>query len=107
MQSVPLLSLALEKSHFINHRGRKKKERASYLKKPGTSLCPKSLCIILLWRACLSKRCITMRCCGEIRGVSQPEERVAITRLGLGSMLAVDEERRERAIWVSVLRVGG
>lgn len=41
--------------------------------------------------------------------MSQPEERVAITRLGLGSMLAVDEERRERAVWVliSMLRVGG
>ena len=52
---------------------------------------------------------MTMRCCGEMRGVSQPEERVAITRLGLGSMLAVDEERRERAVWVliSMLRVEG
>jgi hypothetical protein len=78
-----------------------------YLKKPGTSLCPNSLCIILLCRACLSKRCMTMRCCGEMRGVSQPEERVAITRLGLGSMLAVDDERRDRAIWVLVIRVEG
>ena len=41
---------------------------------------------------------MTMRCCGEMRGLSQPEERVAITRLGLGSMLAVEEERRERAL---------
>lgn len=42
---------------------------------------------------------MTMRCCGEMRGVSQPEvARVAMTRLGLGSMLAVDEERRERAV---------
>jgi hypothetical protein len=72
-------------------------KRTSYLKNSGTSLCPNSLCIILLCRACLSKRCMTIRCCGEMRGVSQPDERVAITRLGLGSMLAVDEERRERA----------
>lgn len=42
---------------------------------------------------------MTRRCCCDIRGVSQPDERVAITRLGLGSMLAVDEERRERAAW--------
>ena len=43
---------------------------------------------------------MTMRCCGEMRGVSQPQdERVAMARLGLGSMLAVEEERRERAGW--------
>lgn len=40
---------------------------------------------------------MTVRCCWVIRGVSQPEERVATTRRALGSMLAVDEERRERA----------
>jgi hypothetical protein len=68
-----------------------------YLKNPGTSLCPNNLCINLLCLACLSKRCMTMRCCGEMRGLSQPDERVAMTRRGLGSMLAVDEERSERA----------
>jgi len=68
-----------------------------YLKNPGTSLCPNNLCINLLCLACLSKRCITMRCCGDMRGVSQPEERVAITRRGLGNILAVDEERSDRA----------
>jgi hypothetical protein len=41
-----------------------------------------------------------MRCCCDILGVSQPDERLgAAARRGLGSMLAVEEERRERAAW--------
>jgi hypothetical protein len=47
-----------------------------------------------------------MRCCCDIRGVSQPDERVgAAVRRGLGSMLAVEDERRERAAWR--VNVGG
>jgi hypothetical protein len=85
----------------INHRKVKTASQSiDYLKNPGTSLCPNSFCITLPCLACLSKRCITMRCCCEMRGVSQPEERVTATRRGLGSMLAVEEERRERA-WES------
>lgn len=75
----------------------KQEARLSHLRKPGTSLCPNNLCINLLCLACLSKRFMTRRCCCEIRGVSHPVERVATTRLGLGSMLAVEEERRDSA----------
>lgn len=39
--------------------------------------------------------------------MSQPEERVGRTRLGLGSMLAVEEERRERAVRVLMFSCGG
>jgi hypothetical protein len=50
-----------------------------------------------------------MRCCCDILGVSQPDERLgAAARRGLGSMLAVEEERRERAAWrVNYGRVEG
>lgn len=41
---------------------------------------------------------MTRRCCGEIRGVSQPVVRFAgAVWRDRGSMLAVEEERRERA----------
>lgn len=49
---------------------------------------------------------MTRRCCGEIRGVSQPVVRFAgVGWRARGSMLAVEEERRERA--GGVVSLGG